>query len=101
MVSVHTAFDSAIPNIQCREPECGLAEMFGGISQSVQTDMTTTIVSPKEAHQRATAAVDQGFEELKFKTGGSVGADSKYINHVHRAAPTAAIKIDASQDLTV
>ena len=99
-VSTLYAIETAIIDAHCRELEIPLAELFGGVPESVETDMTIPIVPPSTASDRARAIVDRGFEEIKIKTGTDLETDIQRVLAVADAAPEAVLKVDANQGWT-
>lgn len=100
MASATFAVETAILDAFCREQGIALSELFGGSPRSIETDMTIPIVSTSIAEERATRAVDQGYEHLKIKTGNDVHADVERVVAVNEAAPDAHLKVDANQGWT-
>ncbi len=76
-----------------------LWQFFGGATDVLVSDLTIPIVTPEEAGALAAAAAGDGFRHLKIKVGDSQGheADLARIERVARAAPGAALRIDANQ----
>lgn len=101
MVSTQFAVEAAVLDARCRELGCSLAELFGGPTSPVRTDMTIPITTPEEARRRATEAVNEGYQELKIKTGSGIKADFERVMAVSDAAPDVALKVDANQAWTV
>jgi L-alanine-DL-glutamate epimerase-like enolase superfamily enzyme len=77
-----------------------MAELFGNTPAPVKTDMTVPILSTDEAVNRATAAVNAGYDHLKIKTGSDVVADVDRVVAIAEAVPDAALKVDANQGWT-
>jgi L-alanine-DL-glutamate epimerase-like enolase superfamily enzyme len=100
MVSAAFAVETAILDAYCRERDLPLAELFGGSPGTAETDLTIPIVPPDSAAENAARAVDDGFEHLKIKTGSDLDADVERVVAVRKAAPDAALKIDANQGWT-
>lgn len=65
-----------------------------------RTDITIVIGSVEEAYQAAASWYHQGFRTFKIKIGKDKSLDPRRILAVHRAAPKAAIIIDANQAFT-
>lgn len=96
-VSATFAVETAILDAYCREQEIPLAELFGGMPETVETDLTIPIVPAEEAASRAGQAADAGFDHLKIKAGNDVTTDVERIAAVHDAAPNTVLKVDANQ----
>lgn len=101
MASTQFAVEAAILDARCRELGCSLAELFGGPANPVRTDMTIPITTPEEARRRAIDAVNNGYQELKIKTGNGIEADLERVRAVRDAAPGVELKVDANQAWTV
>ncbi|WP_435318789.1 dipeptide epimerase [Haloarchaeobius sp. TZWSO28] len=99
-VSALFAVETAILDAYCRERVIPLSELFGGPATPVETDLTVPILPPETAGERAGAAAEAGFDQLKVKTGGRVAADLERVVAVHEAAPEATLKVDANQGWT-
>lgn len=97
MVSALFAVETAVLDAYCRERGFPLSELFGGTPAPVETDMTIPILAPATAADRATRAVEGGYEHLKIKTGSDVAKDVERVAAVANAAPDAALKVDANQ----
>ncbi|WP_049971800.1 dipeptide epimerase [Haladaptatus cibarius] len=100
MVSALFAVETAILDAYCRERKTPLSELFGGSPRPVTTDLTISILPPEEANDRATRAVEEGFDSLKIKTGTTVERDVARVEAVHDAAPDAELAVDANQGWT-
>lgn len=99
-VSATFAVETAILDAYCRERGIALAELFGGPPAPVRTDLTISIVSPAEAGERAAAAVERGYDQLKLKLGTDVATDIERVMAVRDAAPEVDLKVDANQGWT-
>ncbi|WP_266074872.1 dipeptide epimerase [Haladaptatus caseinilyticus] len=97
MVSALFAVETAIVDAYCRERGVPLSELFGGSPDPVTTDLTIPILPPDEAADRATRAVEEGFDHLKVKTGTTVERDVARVESVHEGAPNAELAVDANQ----
>ncbi|MDG5775306.1 dipeptide epimerase [Haloarculaceae archaeon H-GB2-1] len=100
MTAAHFALETALLDAYCRERGLALSELFGGPPESIETDLTVPIVSPEVASERAAAAAEEGFDQLKVKTGTSVAADVERVVAVADAVPDAEITVDANQGWT-
>ena len=100
MASALFAVETALLDAYCRERGLALSELFGGPPRPVTTDLTIPILPPADAADRARAAVGDGFEHLKVKTGAGVTADVERVVAVREAAPDAELKVDANQGWT-
>jgi L-alanine-DL-glutamate epimerase-like enolase superfamily enzyme len=100
MSSAQFAVETALLDAYCREADVPLSALFGGQPSPVETDLTIPILPPDTAAERAADATERGFEHLKIKTGNDVAADVERVAAVARAAPNAALKVDANQGWT-
>ena len=100
MASANFAVETAILDAFCRERDLPLAELFGGPTNPVTTDITIPIVPGPEAATQAATAVEKGFSHLKIKTGTDVTQDIERVVAIAEAAPDAELKIDANQGWT-
>ena len=100
MSSANFATETALLDAFCRDRDLSLAELFGGPPTPVTTDLTVPILPGSEAATRAATAADQGFTELKIKTGTDVERDVDRVVAINEAAPDAELKIDANQGWT-
>lgn len=97
MVSATFAVETAILDAFCRERNISMSELFGGTPSPVETDLTIPILPPRDAGRRAETAFENGYEQLKIKTGTDVSDDVARVKAVHDAAPKAELKVDANQ----
>ncbi len=75
-----------------------LCVYFGGGGRSVRSDLTVPISTAERAGELAAGAAASGFRSLKIKVGGADReADFQRALAVQRAAPTAAVRLDANQ----
>lgn len=95
--SARAGLEIALFDARCRSFDCSLSEFVGGRGQSIQTDITVSIIDPESARDRAKDAVDAGFTTIKVKVGESLSDDTDRVAAVADAAPDAAITIDANQ----
>lgn len=76
-----------------------LWQHFGGMTDTLTSDLTVPIVAPEAAGALAATAVAEGFTALKIKVGDADGheADLARVTAVAGAAPQARLRIDANQ----
>ena len=99
--SAQLAVEMAVVDARCRDLGIPMAELFGGTAEPVETDVTVPIVDADEAKERAAAAVMDGYNHLKVKTGSDLEEDIDRVLSVAEGAPGANLKIDANQGWTV
>lgn len=99
-VAAHSGLEIAVLDAFGKARGVSLAEMFGGVSDSVETDMTLSLGTPEKAGEDAAKFVKQGFQKLKIKVGLDVTTDADRIIAVRDNAPEAEIALDANQAFT-
>ena len=68
------------------------------VSFARATDLSLPILSPEEAHRRATEAYANGFRAIKIKVGGGDDAeDIRRVRAVAEATPNATLRLDGNQ----
>jgi L-alanine-DL-glutamate epimerase-like enolase superfamily enzyme len=96
-VAAHSGLEIAVLDAFGKSQGIPLAEMFGGVKKSVETDMTLSLGTPEKAGEDAAKFVKQGFNKLKIKVGLDVLTDSDRIVAVRDNAPDSEISLDANQ----
>lgn len=91
------AVETAILDAYCRRRDLPLAALFGGGLTSLRTDLNIPIAAPETAIERASEAIDRGYDVLKIKCGDSVEASVARIKAVAEAAPSTTLTVDANQ----
>ncbi|KAM0049698.1 putative o-succinylbenzoate synthase [Helianthus debilis subsp. tardiflorus] len=77
-----------------------LWRFFGGVSNTITTDITIPIVSPTEAAQLASKYYKQGFKTLKLKVGKDLNADIQVLKAIRAAHPHCLFILDANEGYT-
>ncbi|WOG93581.1 hypothetical protein DCAR_0312867 [Daucus carota subsp. sativus] len=77
-----------------------LWRLFGGVSNTITTDMTIPIVSSVEAAQLASQFREKGFKTLKLKVGKNLKADIEVLQAIRAAHPDCAFILDANEGYT-
>lgn len=105
--SLHDAFprtvagtlpvEMAVIDAYCREYRLPLSALFGGQPAPIRTDLTVSLVEPPEAREAAVEAANEGYSELKVKTGDTVEASVARVEAVHNGHPEATLRVDANQ----
>lgn len=95
------AVETAVLDAYCREEDLPLAALFGGRPEPVMTDVTIPMVAPERAADRAREVTEEGYSQLKIKTGSDLREDVKRVRAIAQAAPDASLKVDANQGWTV
>ncbi|KAK9278302.1 hypothetical protein L1049_027867 [Liquidambar formosana] len=74
-----------------------LWRLFGGVSNTITTDITIPIVSPGEAAELASKYCKQGFKTLKLKVGKNLTADIEVLQAIRGAHPDCLFILDANE----
>lgn len=74
-----------------------LWRLFGGVSNTITTDITIPIVSPAEAAELASKYGNQGFKTLKLKVGKNLKADIEVLQAIRKAHPECLFILDANE----
>ncbi|XP_040999373.1 L-Ala-D/L-amino acid epimerase isoform X1 [Juglans microcarpa x Juglans regia] len=74
-----------------------LWRLFGGVSNTITTDITIPIVSPAEAAELAAKYYNQGFNTLKLKVGKNLKADIEVLQAIRGAHPECLFILDANE----
>ena len=80
--SAKAAVDMAIFDAWCKIHKLSLATALGGEPKVLTTDMTISLNTPNIMLEHAKEAMNQGFEALKIKVGGSVSEDLDRIKTI-------------------
>jgi len=99
-VAAHSGLEIAVLDAFGKARGVALADLFGGVRTSVETDMTLSLGTPEKAGEDAARFVGQGFRKLKIKVGIDVETDALRILAVRDHAPDAEISLDANQAFT-
>lgn len=74
-----------------------LWRLFGGVSNTITTDITIPIVSPAEAAELASKYCNQGFKTLKLKVGKYLKEDIEVLQAIRGAHPGCLFILDANE----
>ncbi|KAL8124064.1 L-Ala-D/L-amino acid epimerase-like [Apium graveolens] len=77
-----------------------LWKVFGGVSNTVTTDMTIPFVSSLEAAQLASQHSKKGFKTLKLKVGKNLNGDIEVLQAIRAAHPDCLFILDANEGYT-
>ena len=95
------AFESALLSALAAEAGVPLASWFGGVSKSIETDLTLSAWNePATTRGAAAEAARDGFKVLKIKVGGEFRDDLARVRAAREGAPKARIILDGNQGLT-
>jgi o-succinylbenzoate synthase len=95
------AVDLALYDLMAKGANLPLYKYLGGVSNTVEIDMTIGLDEPKSMAETAARLFKEGFRELKIKAGADDAQDEAAIRLIREAAPDAHLKVDANQGWTV
>ncbi|KAI7742439.1 hypothetical protein M8C21_001033 [Ambrosia artemisiifolia] len=98
--SVRAGVEMAVIDAVATSISTPLWRFFGGVSNTVTTDITIPIVSPTEAAQLASKYYKQGFKTLKLKVGKDLNADIEVLKAIRAAHPDCMFILDANEGYT-
>ncbi len=96
--SAQCGFEMAILDALTQLEQIPLWKYFGGVSTTLETDMTVTTGSPLEAADAAKAILARGISQIKVKVGGTKGTayDLERLAAIHQVAPTSPLILDGN-----
>ena len=97
--SVRSAFDMAMWDLLGKESNQPVYKLLGGKNRQLRTDQTMGHEnSPEEAQKMAQKFLDQGFNEIKMKTGRPGNTDNLHVKAVRELiGEDVHLKIDSNQ----
>lgn len=98
--TVCAGFEMAMLDALTRSYHIPLYTFFGGVSSSVETDLSIPLVTAEHAYDLAEQAVKQGITMIKVKVGADLHTDRDRVEAVRSAAPNVGITLDANQGYT-
>nr|XP_043609992.1 L-Ala-D/L-amino acid epimerase isoform X1 [Erigeron canadensis] len=98
--SVRAGVEMAVIDAVATSIGTPLWRFFGGVSNTITTDITIPIVSPTEAGQLALKYYKQGFKTLKLKVGKDLNADIEVLQAIRMAHPHCLFILDANEGYT-
>ncbi|XP_024992010.1 L-Ala-D/L-amino acid epimerase isoform X1 [Cynara cardunculus var. scolymus] len=98
--SVRAGVEMAVIDAVATSIGTPLWRFFGGVSNTITTDITIPIVSPTEAGQLASKYHKQGFKTLKLKVGKDLNADIEVLQAIRMAHPHCQFILDANEGYT-
>ena len=99
--SARCAVESAVLDALCRRAGLSLRSFFGGAQTELWTDITIVTGDAERAEAAARRATARGFTTLKVKVGGApFEHDAARLRAIARAAPAAALLLDANGSLS-
>jgi L-alanine-DL-glutamate epimerase-like enolase superfamily enzyme len=98
--AVETAVLDAMARIEGVPLRSFLDPDRGARTALLETDVTIAIAEPAKMADLARAWVQRGFRALKVKVGRDIDADVRALEAIGRAAPAAALRVDANAGYT-
>ncbi|XP_071716946.1 L-Ala-D/L-amino acid epimerase-like isoform X2 [Rutidosis leptorrhynchoides] len=98
--SVRAGVEMAVIDAVATSISTPLWRFFGGVSNTITTDITIPIVSPAEASELASKYYKQGFKTLKLKVGKDLNADIEVLQAIRNAHPHCVFILDANEGYT-
>lgn len=100
--SAQCAFEMALLDALTRQRGLPLWKFFGGVSTTLETDMTVTTGTAAQAAADAKAIRARGIRQIKVKVGGAKGPahDLKRIAAILEAAPGSPLILDGNAGVT-
>ncbi|MBC7367144.1 MAG: dipeptide epimerase [Undibacterium sp.] len=100
--SAQCALEMALLDAVTRRRGEPMWKFFGGVSTTLETDMTVTTGTEAEAAEAARAIRARGIRMIKVKVGGAAGpaGDLARVAAIHAAAPDAPLILDGNARLS-
>lgn len=98
--SVRAGVEMALIDAVANSIGTPLWRLFGGVSNTITTDITIPIVSSSEAAQLASKYRKQGFKTLKLKVGKNLNGDIEVLQAIRTAHPDCLFILDANEGYT-
>ncbi|XP_017701628.1 L-Ala-D/L-amino acid epimerase isoform X2 [Phoenix dactylifera] len=98
--SVRAGVEMALIDAVANSIRIPLWRLFGGVSNSLTTDITIPIVSPNEAAELAAKYCKQGFSTLKLKVGKDLSSDIEVLKAIRSVHPDCSFILDANEGYT-
>jgi len=95
--AARAGLEMAILDAATKTMRVPLYQYFGGMSYSVETDISIPIVTPARARELAAEIQGRGVRFIKIKVEGKVQPDTERVLAVHQGGPALEIQLDANQ----
>ncbi|HAM35774.1 MAG TPA: dipeptide epimerase [Elusimicrobia bacterium] len=95
--AARAALGTALLDAWTRHAGIPLRALFGGAQARLVTDITVSILGPKEARQAARRILARGIRTIKIKIGTDLESDEARIRAVNSAGPGLRLMLDANQ----
>lgn len=74
-----------------------LYQLWGGMADHIETDISIPIVTPERGRELAAAIQERGVRYIKIKVGSGLAEDVARVIAIQEAAPLCRVQIDANQ----
>uniref|UniRef100_A0A7C9EGV8 Dipeptide epimerase n=1 Tax=Opuntia streptacantha TaxID=393608 RepID=A0A7C9EGV8_OPUST len=98
--SVRAGVEMALIDAVANSIGVPLWRLFGGVSNTLTTDITIPIVAVDEASKLALQYKRQGFKTLKLKVGKNLNADIEVLEGIRKVYPDCLFILDANEGYT-
>ncbi|KAF4396279.1 hypothetical protein F8388_019825 [Cannabis sativa] len=95
--SVRAGVEMALIDAVASDIGVPLWRLFGGVSNTITTDITIPIVPPAEAAALASKYCKQGFGTLKLKVGKNLNTDIEVLQAIREIHPDCLFILDANE----
>ncbi|PIA33411.1 hypothetical protein AQUCO_04100085v1 [Aquilegia coerulea] len=95
--SVRAGVEMALIDAVANSIGVPLWRLFGGVTNTITTDITIPIVSPAEASELASRYHKKGFSSLKLKVGKNLSADIDVLKAIREVHPDCSFILDANE----
>jgi len=96
--SAKAAADMAIYDLFGKNLKIPLYKLFGGVTSTIETDITISVNSPEEMAQDAVNYVKMGYNTLKTKVGVDSSLDIERVKAIRKAVGSnIKLRLDANQ----
>ncbi|GAB2270352.1 hypothetical protein Dimus_005255 [Dionaea muscipula] len=100
LASVRAGMEMAIIDAVAHSICVPLWRLFGGVSDTITSDITIPIVSADSAAKLASKYRKQGFKTLKLKVGKNLNADIQVLEAIRLVYPDCKFILDANEGYT-
>ncbi|CAN1189060.1 L-Ala-D/L-amino acid epimerase [Linum perenne] len=95
--SVRSGVEMALIDAVATSIDLPLWRLFGGVSDTLTTDITIPITTPADAAELASKYREQGFQTLKLKVGKNLKADIQVLQAIRAVFPDCSFILDANE----
>lgn len=98
--SVRAGVEMALIDAVANSIGIPLCRLFGGVSNTITTDITIPMCSPAKAAELASNYCKLGFRTLKIKVGKDLNGDIEVLQAIRRVYPDCFFILDANEGYT-